>query len=99
MSRELPLGIVIWIVGVLLLGWITFLLFRRRLYTELPIFTVYIVFHFVQAAIGLLLVPFANIYEKFYFGWGGDALDGPLSIALFYELYSKAFQPYPGLRK
>lgn len=94
-----PITLAVWTTGIALLAFMTFMLVKRGLVREFPIFTAYVVFHLLQAAIGLWVAKHFTMLIYYYYGFTSDALDGPLSLALIYEIFSKALSPYPGLRK
>jgi hypothetical protein len=94
-----PLGVAIWVAGILLLAYAFFQMYRRGLYRDFPIFFGYLAFHLLHAAIGLWVSETMRIDFVWNFMWGGEVVDGPLSVALIYELFAKTLAPYGGIQK
>src|ERR1035437_121048 len=98
--RSMPLpNLLIWISGILLLGFIAIMGIRRRLYREFPIFSTYVLFHLLHATLALWVYYRLSSEVYYFFHWGGEAFDGLLSLALIYEIFSQALSPYPGIRR
>lgn len=84
--------------GVALLGVVAWLLARRKLYAEFPIFGIYVVSQFVGGLACLWMSHLSNsIY--FYAYWIDSACDAVLSIAAIVEIFKKVLRPYEAIRK
>ena len=98
MSHLLAIGVGFWIAGIGLLGFVAVTLVRRSLMREFPVFSFYIFYHFIQAILGLWVYAHYSGHVYWVVHWSSEAFDGPLTLALVYEIFSKAFRPYPGIR-
>lgn len=94
-----PLTVVLWIVGILLLAYALGQTYRRGLHREFPIFFGYLVFHLFTAVSTLWVTQHLRVHTAYSYDWSCEALDGPVSLALIYELFAKSLAPYGSIQK
>lgn len=87
----------LWIAPALVLAYVSTMMVRRNLKQQYPFFFSYLVFQVVG-----FLAQFA-VYmlwpRQYYFEyWTGAVLSIAISFAVIYELFTKVFEPFDGLR-
>jgi hypothetical protein len=88
---------VLWIGGVGALLSVLYMMVRRKLRVEFPLFFSYAIFQAIQTTLLLVLRPYYNVY--FYTYWTTATLAVLIEFAVIYEIFSQIFQPYEALRR
>jgi hypothetical protein len=99
MQRLATVPLVIWCLGLLLLGIVVMMTVRKKLYAEFPLFATYVTFQLTSGILLLWIRLHLNnlIYWK---AWAVQAgFDAVLTMAVLLELFSKMLKPYPGIRR
>lgn len=91
----------LWIAPHALQIIVAFIMVRRGLFREYPVFFVYTIFQVVEEGTLFLLDHSAAISGPQYWKafWVGMAVDVPLRFAIIYEIFSSIFENYPGIRQ
>lgn len=86
----------LWISGPVLLTGTFGALVKRRLVRQLPVFSLYVVFHVFRT---LVLAAIHRLQPNSYFRtyWFAESISILLGFAVVYELYTKIFHRYKGL--
>jgi len=85
----------LWIAPKVLLAVLAFLMFRRGLHRQFPMFYLYAVFQIVQSAILWTHPHFDETYTRLFSG--GTAVSSALRFGVIYEVLRQLFRNYPAL--
>lgn len=91
----------LWIAPHLLQGIIAIVMVRRRLFREFPMFFTYTVFQIVEEGTLFILDHSAAVSDELYWRvyWVGLGIDVALRFAIIFEIFSRVFQNYAGLKE
>ena len=90
---------VLWVAHPCVQAVIAVFMLKRRLHREYPIFFAYTLSHVVRFVV-LFSVYHHGGHESYRETYlVADVLDAALSFAAIYEVFSKVFRPYEGIRK
>lgn len=87
----------IWLAGMGFQVLLAVVLIRKKSWKKFPVFTSYVVFNLLEAAVGYVLQHNRNAYLYAYVI--GETISVVLGLALVYEIFTHLFQPHPALRK
>ena len=87
----------IWIACTVLQGVLIWLMVRKGLRQEFPIFFWYTVAHLMES-IGSFAASVTSEWGYFIIYWGWEALDAVLTLLILQAIFIKVFDSYPALR-
>lgn len=92
-----PVDYVLWLFSPLVLSLVLLIMCKRRLHVTYPYFVSYSLLQVVSYSVlfGLVKRSYAAYYYAYYSILFASAA---LSIAVFWDIFKNAFQPYPRLR-
>jgi len=100
MSVPASISYVIWVAGGLGNATALWLIFRRRLPREFPLFFSYLAFHIIEGAVSVLVYYRFGRYSwpYLYEWWAAQGIGIGLRFGVIWEIFSHVFRPYEGLR-
>lgn len=100
MSVPVSISYVIWVAGGLGNATALWLMFRRRLTREFPLFLSYLAFHILEGAVSVFFYHRFGRYSwpYLYEWWTAQALGIGLRFGILWEIFSHMFRRYEGLR-
>jgi hypothetical protein len=86
-----------WFGGIVALATVIFMMVRRNLRQEFPLFFSYSIFQILQSVLLLVLKPYYSQY--FYAYWTTATLAVLIEFSVIYEIFSHVFRPYEALSR
>ena len=86
-----------WAVGILVIGAIIYMMVKRGLRQDFPLFFSYAIFQAIESTLLLILRSHYALY--FYAYWTTAILGVFVEFVVIYEIFSHVFRPYEALRR
>lgn len=97
MSAVVAAERILWFVPAFLQAAMAILMLRRKLYRELPLFFVYLLF---KVLLNCLLWLFRHqMPHYFYIYWVGEAIGSVLTLAVIYEIFTTVVKRYETIHR